>query len=68
MFITRNKIIEKLCYYEQQADKEYFVELDRIDDMPLEAETKMELKQQAFWETQGKLQMLEKMFDKLRKV
>lgn len=66
MFITRNKIIEKLCYYEQQADKEYFVELERIDNMPLDTETKNELKQQAFWETQGKIQMLEKMLDNLR--
>lgn len=66
MFITRNKIIEKLCYYEQQADKEYFVELDRIDNMPLDTETKNELKQQTFWETQGKIQMLEKMLDNLR--
>lgn len=65
MFITKNRIIDKLCMYKASVDKEYLAELNKIDDMDLDYDTKSDLRKQAFWETQGKIQMLEKFLDNI---
>lgn len=65
MFITKNRIIDKLCMYKASVDKEYLAEIYKIDDMDLDSDTKSDLRKQAFWEMQGKTQMLEKLLDNI---
>ena len=65
MFITKNRIIDKLCMYKANVDKEYLAEIYKINDMDLDYDTKSDLRKQAFWETQGKIQMLEKLLDNI---
>lgn len=65
MFITKNRIIDKLCMYKASVDKEYLAEIYKIDDMDLDYDTKSDLRKQAFWEMQGKIQMLEKLLDNI---
>ena len=65
MFITKNRIIDKLCMYKASVDKEYLAEIYKINDMDLDDDTKSDLRKQAFWETQGKMEMLEKLLDNI---
>ena len=68
MFITKNRIIDKLCMYKASVDKEYFAEFYKIDDMDLDYDTKSDLRKQAFQETQGKMEMLEKLLDNIQNI
>lgn len=65
MFITKNRIIDKLCMYKASVDKEYFAEIYKINDMDLDYDTKSDLRKQAFWEMKGKMEILEKLLDNI---
>lgn len=65
MFITKNRIIDKLCMYKVSVDKEYLAEIYKINDMDLDDDTKSDLRKQAFWEMKGKMEMLEKLLNNI---
>ena len=65
LFIGKKRFLKYLHSEHARIDKEYLKELDKIEKLDFDLDTKMKMKREAFWKTQGKNDAINDMINKL---
>lgn len=65
LFIGKKKFLKYLEQYSIQIDKEYSRKLAEIDEMGFDYDSTFKLRQELFWETNGKISILKELIRKL---
>lgn len=65
LFIGKRRFLNYLYSERARIDKEYLKELDKIEKLDFDLDTKMKMIREAFCETQGKNDAINDMINKL---